>query len=182
VFLDRDGTLIEDISYLGDPSKVALLPGAVDSLARLASVGYALVVISNQAGVARGLISEADVRGVNARMAELLVAQGVQLDGIYYCPHHPKFTGACECRKPGTGMIDCASRDLGLDLASSWMVGDSLGDVEAGRKAGARSILVRTGSQSAAAEHAVTGSEVPVTDDLAAAADLILAARANDGP
>ncbi len=147
VFVDKDGTLIPDIPYNVDPHRITLTPGAADSLRELQQAGYRVVVISNQAGVARGLFKEAALRGVEARLADLLAEQGVQLDGFFYCPHHPegsvpRYAVECACRKPAPGMLHEAARWLGLDLSQSWMVGDILTDSEAGRRAGCRTILV----------------------------------------
>ncbi len=138
-FLDRDGTIIRDEVYLKDPSRVRLLPGAADALRALASRGFALVVVSNQSGVARGLIAPADLARVHARLVEVLAAEGIRLDGAYHCVHGP--ADGCDCRKPRPGMLLQAARELGLDLAASVMIGDKPSDVEAGAAAGARGIL-----------------------------------------
>jgi D-glycero-D-manno-heptose 1,7-bisphosphate phosphatase len=177
VFLDRDGTVIDEVGHLGEPDRVVLLPGVPAALKRLTDAGFALVVITNQAGVARGWFTEADVEAVNARIAELLQAEAIRMDGWYHCPHHPDFTGPCDCRKPEPGMLRAAARDLDLDLSRSWMVGDHPTDAEAGRAAGAKAIMVRTGhGLLTGADH---GPEpgVPVVDDLSAAVELILDGR-----
>ncbi len=174
VFLDRDGTVIDEVGHLGEPERVVLLPGVPAALRRLSDAGYALVVITNQAGVARGYFTETEVAAVNERTASLLEAEGVRLDGWYHCPHHPDFTGACDCRKPLPGMLMRAAGDLDLDLSRSWMVGDHPSDAEAGRAAGASSIMVRTGHGLLPGANHGAPSGVPVVDDLAAAADLIL--------
>lgn len=175
VFLDRDGTLIEEVGYLGDPGGVVVLPGVPDALRRLRDAGYALVVVSNQAGVARGYFTEDDVLAVNGRLAELLEVEGVQLDAWHYCVHHPDHGDPCACRKPEPGMLRDAARDLDLDLSRSWIVGDHPSDVEAGRRVGARGILVLSGHLH---EHDdEVPDDVPVVADLAAAADLILGDR-----
>ncbi|MGH2710213.1 MAG: D-glycero-alpha-D-manno-heptose-1,7-bisphosphate 7-phosphatase [Actinomycetota bacterium] len=174
VFLDRDGTVIDEVGHLGEPERVVVLPGVPDALRRLADAGYALVMVTNQAGVARGYFTEADVEAVNAHTAELLLAEGVKLDGWYHCPHHPDFTGPCACRKPAPGMLRTAARDLELDLESSWMVGDHPSDAAAGRAAGAKPVMVRTGHGLLPGSNHGPGPDVPVVDDLAAAVDLIL--------
>lgn len=176
VFLDRDGTLIEEVGHLGHPDGVAVLPGVPAALRRLADAGYALVVASNQAGVARGLFTEADVRAVNARVEAVLSDHHVSIDGWYFCPHHPDLTGPCECRKPAPGMLRAAARDLGLDLARAWMIGDHPIDARTARAAGVRPILVRTGLGLLPDAGGDPGPGVPVADDLAGAAELILGA------
>lgn len=145
VFLDRDGTLIEDADYLSDPGGVVLIAGAVEALARLRAAGFALVVVTNQSGIARGLFTEADYRRVSARLDELLAEGGVSLDASVHCPHHPSHSGPCGCRKPASGMLVSAAGALGLDLSRSWIVGDKVTDLEAGAAVGAEGILVRTG-------------------------------------
>jgi D-glycero-D-manno-heptose 1,7-bisphosphate phosphatase len=150
VFLDRDGTLVEEVPYLHDPELVRLVPGAVAALRSLASAGFALVVVTNQGGVAHGYYGEDAVGRVHERLGELLAGGGVALDGIWYCPHHPqgsvpRFAGACGCRKPAPGMLDAAAERLGLDLAASYLVGNDPVDVGTARAAGARPLLVTTG-------------------------------------
>ncbi|MEW6516989.1 MAG: HAD family hydrolase [candidate division FCPU426 bacterium] len=150
VFLDRDGTIIQEAEYLADPAGVVLLPGAAEGIRLLRQEGFAAVVVSNQSGVARGYFDEATVRRVNARLEELLAAAGAGLDGVYYCPHYPQgsvaaYARACDCRKPAPGMLLAAARDLGLDLAKSWVVGDKASDIEFGAKQGLKTILVLTG-------------------------------------
>jgi len=150
VFLDRDGTLIEEIGYLNRIDRIALFPWSVDAVRLLNRAGFKVVVITNQAGVARGFFGEALVREVEAWLAARMEAGGARIDGFYYCPHHPQgvveaYRRDCECRKPRPGMVLKASSDLGLDLARSVVVGDRWLDVELGRAVGARSILVRTG-------------------------------------
>ena len=170
VFLDRDGTLIEDPGYLGDPDQVVVLPGVPGALRRLRGAGFALGVVSNQAGVARGLFTEEDVRAVNDRLQALLAVEGGPVDGWYWCTHHPAFSGPCACRKPGTELLERAARDLSLDLERSWMVGDHPTDVEAGIRAGGRGILVLTGHGG----HGDVPPGTPVARDLAHAAGLIV--------
>ena len=175
VFLDRDGTLIEEVGYLGDPDGVVVLSGVPEALQRLRDAGFALVVVSNQAGVARGYFTEEDVLAVNRRLAELLEAEGIRLDAWHFCVHHPDHGGPCECRKPEPGMLRDAARQLDLDLSRSWIVGDHPSDAEAGRRAGARGILVRSGHLH---EHDnEIADDVPVVADLSAAAELILGDR-----
>ena len=149
VFLDRDGTIIEDIGYIGDPDDVRLIPDAAEAIRRISQAGYLVVIVSNQSGVARGLFDEAALSDVHARVEALLRAEGAALDGAYYCPyldsHDTKveaYRRDSELRKPNTGMLRQAARDLNIDLSRSWMIGDSPSDVEAGRRAGCETILV----------------------------------------
>jgi D-glycero-D-manno-heptose 1,7-bisphosphate phosphatase len=137
-FLDRDGTLIDDPGYLGDPAGVVLLPGVAEAIARLRAAGFVTVVVSNQSGVARGLFAPAAVHAVNQRMAELLLAAHPQahLDAIYFCPHGP--TDGCLCRKPLPGLFQHAAQELALALPDSICFGDSERDLVAGTAAGCR--------------------------------------------
>lgn len=177
VFLDRDGTIIEEVGYLSDPDRVVVLPGIPEALRRLAAAGYALVAASNQGGIARGLFSEDHLREVIDRVVELLAGEDARLDAWYHCPHHPDFSGPCECRKPAPGMLLRAAADLDLDVTRSWMVGDHPVDAGAAIAAGARPILVRSGHGLLEGSDEDLGPDVPVVDDLAAAADLILGGR-----
>ena len=151
VFFDRDGTLNEEVGYLGRPDRLALFPYTVEALRLVARSGYRIVVITNQAGVARGLFDEAAVHAVNARLTSRLAAGGVTVAGIYYCPHLaeatvPEYRVDCDCRKPRPGMLRRAERELGLDLPRSWVVGDRWLDVQLAAAVGARGgLLVRTG-------------------------------------
>lgn len=140
VFLDRDGTIIVDSGYLRDPNEVSLVAGAARGLRALHEAGIPLVVVSNQSGLGRGLISEAEAAMVHDRFVELLDEIGIGLAGVYYCPHDP--LDRCSCRKPSTGMFLKARDDLGLDLANTVMIGDRATDVEAGRAAGCRTVLL----------------------------------------
>ncbi len=149
VFLDRDDTLIHNRGDLGDPDGVRLIQGAASAIASLRGLGYAIVVVSNQGGVARGKYTEADVEAVHRRVAELVKANtGATIDRFYFCPYHPqgtveKYRRDDACRKPRPGMLQKAAKELGLDLARSWMIGDQMRDVQAGAAVGARTILVR---------------------------------------
>jgi D-glycero-D-manno-heptose 1,7-bisphosphate phosphatase len=152
IFLDKDGTIIEDVPYSVDPAKIRLLPGAVQGLRLLNQAGYLLVVISNQSGVAHGYFREEAIRPAMEALRRLLAAESVPLAGMYYCPHHlagkiPEYAIRCECRKPRPGLLRQAARELGINLATSWMIGDILDDVEAGNRAGCRSILIENGGE-----------------------------------
>lgn len=174
VLLDRDGTINVEREYLSDPAGVALLPNAAAGLRKLRALGFGLIVISNQAGVARGYFTAADVDAVNARLMALLRDEGIALDGIYVCPHGPD--DGCACRKPEPGLIQRAAREHGFDVGASVMVGDKAIDVEAGRRAGAGTILVRTGYGRETEARADVRPDF-VADDLLAAADVIAAMK-----
>lgn len=150
VFLDRDGTLIEEAGYLSRPEQVQIYPEAFEAVRRINRSRRLAVVITNQSGVARGLVSEEQLVKLHEIIGEAFRREQAPLHAFYYCPHHPEagdgpYTRVCDCRKPQPGLLLQATRDLGLDVASSYMVGDSLRDVEAGHRAGCRSVLVRTG-------------------------------------
>jgi D-glycero-D-manno-heptose 1,7-bisphosphate phosphatase len=152
IFLDKDGTLVEDVPYNVDPTRIRLTPGAPEGLRLLHAAGFRLIVISNQSGVARGYFAEEALRAVEARLAELLARADIPLAGFYYCPHHPDgpvagYAVACDCRKPAPGLIRRAAREHAIDLDRSWLVGDILHDVEAGRRAGVRTILLDNGHE-----------------------------------
>ena len=181
VFLDRDGTLVEEVPYLHDPERLALLPGAGE-LALLAAAGYALVVVTNQAGVARGLYGEAAVAAVHRRLSALLAGAGVRLDAVLYCPHHPEgtvpaYARACRDRKPGPGMLEAAARRLGLDLGASFLIGNSPTDVGAAVAAGVTPLFLTTGQ--AAGRPPPSG--VAAFDGLAGAVGAVLAPESRVG-
>jgi D-glycero-D-manno-heptose 1,7-bisphosphate phosphatase len=180
VFVDRDGTVIEEIGYQSDPDMVRVIPGVGAALARLNELGIPVVVISNQAGVARGLFTAEDLDIVHERFVELLAAEGAYVDAAYYCPHHPEFDVECDCRKPKPGLLLKASEDLGIELGRSYMVGDRLIDVQAGKAAGASAVFVLTGyGRRELVEHEadITTTADRVCDDLAQAVDWILDER-----
>jgi D-glycero-D-manno-heptose 1,7-bisphosphate phosphatase len=176
VFLDKDGTLIEDVPYNVDPSFIRLMPGAHEGLAKLQEAGYRLVVVTNQSGVARGYFTEREIEAVGAYLARTLAVSGVTLTGFYFCPHLADgcvegYSFACGCRKPEIGLILEAARRHDLDLPRSWFVGDIASDIEAGRRAGCRTVLV--GDRGQIATELSAG---PAPDRVAA--DLAEAARA----
>lgn len=178
VFLDRDGTLVEDPhpGFLHEPGKVRLLPGAAAAVRRLNQAGWLVVTVTNQSGIARGLYDAAAYAAVQRRVAELLAAHDARLDASYFCPHHPEFTGPCECRKPGLKLFRDARAAWGIDLGRSYWVGDRISDVEPARALGTgpdKGILVETGHGAAHRAQARTLG-VQIVSDLAAAADLIV--------
>jgi D-glycero-D-manno-heptose 1,7-bisphosphate phosphatase len=173
VFLDRDGTLIEDPGYLADPAQVRLLPGAAQAVARLDRAGYPCIVATNQSGIARGLLSEAQYLDTEARLDALLAEQGARLAAHYFCPHHPELTGPCECRKPGSLLYRRAAEQLGIDLARSWWIGDRVRDIQPALALGGAGILVLTGAGASEAG-AAAAARFPAVRDIAAAADVIL--------
>lgn len=178
VFLDKDGTLVENVPYNVDPDQVRLMAGAIDALRLLSRAGFRLIVVSNQSGVARGYFEESAIQGVRRRLEELLGEGGVLLDGFYYCPHLPagvvpRYAVECDCRKPRTGMFQRAAAELGIDLQASWMIGDILDDVEAAHAAGSRAVLLDNGNET---EWKVCPNRWPeyVASTLASAANHIL--------
>lgn len=184
-FLDRDGTVIAEVNYLARPEQVRVLPGVPDALRRLRAAGYRLVLITNQAGVARGYFGEDDVAAVHAHLEDTL---GLRFDAIRHCPHHPDgvvpgYARACACRKPGTAMYEDAIAALRLDPAASFAAGDKRTDLVPAAALGIPAFLVRTGHGAAEAP----GAPFPVHDDLPAVVDAVLGARApgvpaKDGP
>ena len=171
VFLDRDGTLVEDPppGYLSDPDRVVLLPGVAEGLAALSRAGWPLVVVSNQSGIARGRFGPEATEAVMRRIASLLAPYGVRFLASYYCPHLPEISGPCSCRKPGTELFERAARDHDLDLARSWFIGDRPSDVEPALRLGGRGLLLP--GEDSAADTSATG--FGAARDLVAAAMLI---------
>jgi D-glycero-D-manno-heptose 1,7-bisphosphate phosphatase len=152
VFLDKDGTLIEDVPYNVDPERIVLTPHAGEGLRLLQQLGYRLIVISNQSGIARGYFEESALNTVWQRLQQLLQPYGAHLMHCYYCPHHPDgkistYAISCDCRKPGPGLFFRAAARHRIDLSASWMIGDILNDMEAGRRAGCRTILIDNGNE-----------------------------------
>lgn len=175
IFLDRDGTLNEEVDYLHKPEELVLIPGAARAVAKLNALGIPVAVVTNQSGIGRGYFGFDAFDSVTARMSELLAEAGAHLDAVYVAPHHEMGQGEFAHpdhpeRKPNAGMLTRAALDHGLDLSRSWMVGDKESDLEAGRRAGCRVALVRTGYGKS-----VDGSLADlVAEDLAAAVDWIL--------
>jgi len=179
VFLDRDGTMIEEVGYLDSLSQVAFFPWTVEAIRTFNRAGLAVVVVTNQSGIARGKITEGFVRETHRLMDARLAEAGARVDAYYYCPHHPDgridgYARRCDCRKPGRGMIDQAAADLDLDPTRSFVIGDKWLDVQLGRAVGARAILVRTGNGAAEEGQPLDGVAADVVvDNLAAAAEWI---------
>jgi D-glycero-D-manno-heptose 1,7-bisphosphate phosphatase len=176
VFLDRDNTIIDDPGYVADPNQVQLLSGAAQAIRRFNEAGYRVVVVTNQSGIARGLLTEDQLQDIHLQLKTLLEEQDARLDGIYYCPYLegpeaivPEYRRSSRLRKPAPGMLEQAAQELHLDLDYSWMIGDSLSDVQAGRAAGCRTILLGESKE-------VEDSDRPdhVARSLVAAADIIL--------
>ncbi len=181
VFLDKDGTLIEDVPYNVDPERIQLTRGAAEGLQLLHAAEYKLIVITNQSGIARGYFPEEALVAVEERSRQLLAEFGVPLAGFYYCPHHPNgvvpnYAIACSCRKPEPGLLLSAADESGIDLAQSWFIGDILNDVEAGRRAGCKTILIDNGNET---EWQMSPQRLPhyVVADLAEAAQVITEER-----
>ncbi len=174
VFLDRDGTLIEDPGYLSDPDQVRLLPGAATAVARLNHTGLRVIVVTNQSGIARGLLTERQYLATERRLDELIASHGAHLDANYYCPHHPEVTGPCECRKPGLLLYRRAAERFGINLAASWWIGDRLRDVLPAESLGGHGILVPAEAGGEESEQA-QGRRIQIAPDLAAAVDAVLA-------
>jgi D-glycero-D-manno-heptose 1,7-bisphosphate phosphatase len=150
VFMDRDGTISEEVGYLNELNQLRLIPKSVEAIKLINESGLMAIVITNQSGVARGYFTEEMVHRVHEKMEKLLDERGVHLDGIYHCPHHPEgvvesYRKTCNCRKPASGLLKEASKDHGIDLAASYIVGDKLIDIELAYKVGAKGILVLTG-------------------------------------
>jgi len=180
VFLDRDGTIVREVGYLKSPRQMRLLPRAAKAVRLLRDAGFAVVVVTNQSGIARGIFTEDDAEHIHAALRRRLARRGAHLDGIYYCPHHPEATRpayrvTCPCRKPAPGMLLRAASDLDLDLNTSFAVGDGERDLLAGLRAGCTIVLVRTG-YGAETEHNLPGKVAPdyVADDLLDAAAWIV--------
>jgi D-glycero-D-manno-heptose 1,7-bisphosphate phosphatase len=170
VILDRDGTVIVERHYLSDPDGVELIHGAGAALRRLGERGFGLVVVTNQSGVGRGLFSPERLEEIHARLEALLADEGVQLAGIYSCPHHPDV--GCSCRKPRTGLLERAARELGFEPSRAFVVGDLASDVDLGRAVGATTVLVRTGHGSREIDAGLVRPD-HVVEDLGEAAELI---------
>jgi D-glycero-D-manno-heptose 1,7-bisphosphate phosphatase len=174
VFLDRDGTIIEDMGYLGNPEGVRLLPGAGAAIKRLNDHGLLAIVVTNQSGIARGLLSRNDYHLTERRVDQLLAAEGAHLDAHYFCPHLPELTGPCDCRKPGLLLYRQAAEQFNLQLRTSWWVGDRIRDVLPARAFGGSAVLLHS---KAGGPEALQPAErlFPQRENLAEAVEMILA-------
>ena len=177
VFLDRDGTVNVEKEYLSRIEDFEFIPGSKEAIRRLRDAGFLIVVVTNQSGIGRGYYSEKDLKSLHQFMEDELAKIGAGIDGWYFCPHHPthgigEYGLECSCRKPMPGMLLTAAVDLDIDLSASFMVGDKCVDVEAGLRAGCRSILVKTGY--GMADSAVLPEGVNVSNDLSDATNLII--------
>jgi D-glycero-D-manno-heptose 1,7-bisphosphate phosphatase len=190
IFLDRDGTISEEVGYVNHLSRYRLLPNSLEAIRRLNGAGFLAIVTTNQSGVARGYFTEDLLRQVHQRLLAWMEEGGARLDAIYYCPHHPSegrppYRVVCDCRKPRPGMIRRAEREHGLDLARSYVIGDTRVDLEAGAAAGVPGILVRTGYGRGVIEHqgdTLGAAPLHVADDLLDAVRFILERGAAGAP
>ena len=181
IFLDRDGTINEEVGYLKSLAQLVLVPQAAQAIAMINQSGMKSVVVTNQSGVARGYFTATFVGQVHQRLQSMLASQAARIDAFYFCPHHPEGQGLyrqeCNCRKPAPGMLLTAARELGIDLSHSYLIGDTPKDIQAALQAGARAVLVRTGyGREAEAECAGVGPHY-VADDLLAAVKWIMQDR-----
>jgi len=188
IFLDRDGTINEEVGYLDSLDKLVIFPSAFEAIRLINQSGRKVIVVTNQAGVARGLFGEDLVETIHAALREALRRRGAFIDAFYYCPHHPTeglppYRQSCDCRKPAPGLFLRASREWNLDLSASWMIGDRYNDMEAAHRAGARGILVKTGYGADALSGEGPDTATPagkpdlVADDILQAVHLILGSR-----
>jgi D-glycero-D-manno-heptose 1,7-bisphosphate phosphatase len=182
VFLDRDGTVSEEVGYINHLSRFRLFPWTATAIKRINDAGLKAILITNQAGVARGYFTEELLTSVHDYLCDELVAGGARLDAIYYCPHHPNegvppYRTSCDCRKPKTGLLERAAREHEIDLSRSFMIGDRYSDVELARRVGARGVMVLSGYGRGEYEYqraSWAGSPDHIAEDLAAAVDWIL--------
>lgn len=145
IFLDRDGVINIEVGYLSTPSDFEIIEGTIEALKILNEKGFLLIVVTNQAGIARGYYTEENLKDIHSKMKAVLKQHEMTLTDIFYCPHHPEFTGSCNCRKPNPGMILEAKKKYNIDLDNSYMVGDTLNDIQTGIAAKCKTVLVLTG-------------------------------------
>lgn len=170
VLLDRDGTIIVDKDHLTDPDEVELIPGVVIALRKLKSLGLGIIILTNQSVIGRGYISLSTLNAIHKRMLNLLSENNATIDAIYFCPHRPEDN--CSCRKPKLGLAQQASKKIGFDLKTSFVIGDNRADIEMGKKMGATTILVKTGYGKKVAQEKLTEPDY-IVDDLMEAANTI---------
>lgn len=177
IFIDKDGTLVEDVPYNVDPENIRLLPGTEQGLEILCEQGYPIIIVSNQPGIALGLFSEDELEGSWRSLQAMLLKKDVPVKDFYYCPHFLKgtvsaYSVSCLCRKPASGLFYRAAADHGIDLSASWMIGDILDDIEAGKRAGLNTVMINSGHET---EWQVSSARVPdfVTQNLFEAALMI---------
>lgn len=173
VFLDKDGTVLQDVPYNVDPDKMVFAPGAAEALALLGKSGLPLFIITNQPGIALGLFGVEALAPMQRRLEDMFAEAGARLSGLYFCPHHPEgtqpdFSRRCQCRKPAPGLLMTAAAQHNIDLSCSWMVGDILDDIEAGRRSGCGTILIDNGNETEWAMNEWRGPDHRVADLLAA--------------
>lgn len=178
VFLDRDGTIVRDVGYMNTPEQIQFIPGSIEAIKKLNEADYKVVVITNQAGVARGLITEDMLQTIDKTLHKWILNGGAHLDGVYYCPHHPEYgvhpyKQECECRKPHPGLIKRAQRDMDIDLSQSYMIGDKATDVEAGKRAGTKTVFVTSG-RGQEEKQKIKGQPDHIAGDLISAVNWIL--------
>lgn len=178
IFIDKDGTLIEDIPYNVDPARIRFADGATDGLRKLKDRGYLLIMVSNQSGIAHGYFAEDALQKLKDELQRILTVSGIPFDAFFFCPHHPDgkvkaYSRICECRKPKPGMLLNAAQRFDIDPAASWMIGDILNDVEAGNQAGCKTILIDNGNET---EWVLSGKRKPTFTalNLKEAAELII--------
>jgi D-glycero-D-manno-heptose 1,7-bisphosphate phosphatase len=150
IFLDRDGTINKEVEFLAEPGELELIPGAAAAIRDAHALGFKVFIVTNQSGIARGLLTEQQLTIVHTRLLSMLLAEGASIDSVYYCPHHPEgrneaYRKVCSCRKPATGMVDQAVKEFGVDPKESYVIGDRMADIQLAHNIGATSILVLTG-------------------------------------
>jgi D-glycero-D-manno-heptose 1,7-bisphosphate phosphatase len=185
IFLDRDGVIIEEVNYLSHPDQVKLIPGAAKAIQTLNTLGIPVIIVSNQAGVAKGYFPITQIPLVHARLNHLLAQENAHADAIYYCPHHPEgsvpeYAITCKCRKPSPGMLLEAEKNHQLDLSDSWIIGDKASDVEAGINAECKTILVKTGYGDNITSESLPSSTI-IKTDLLEAVNFILLSKSSLG-
>ncbi len=173
VFIDRDGTIIEQIDVLTEPSQLKLLPGAAEAIAELNKRGFLVIGLTNQPIMEKGFLTQEGLKIIHETLQKKLAEAGAHLDSIYTCPHSYHAEGQCKCRKPGLGLIEEAQAEFPIDMQNSWLIGDRLRDVETGRRAGLKTIFVKTGGPNKDDEFFPETKPDYVADDLAAAVEFI---------